>query len=163
MRPAFSILKANHYSSEFTNPAYVSAENLYKELGYDLTSLRKENPGYANTCATRMSLALLKSNVVFAGRLKVKAGPYKGRMFEPGAKLLADALMSHTAFGKPKVIADATKAPGIVGKKQGVAFFWKITGYDGGHIDLIETMNAAQVCHSHCYFNCKEVWFWELS
>jgi hypothetical protein len=163
MKPAFSVLKANHSSSEFTSADYASAEDLYKELGYDMTSLLKENPGYANTCATRMSLALLKSNVAFAGRLRVKDGPYKGRMFEPGAKLLADALTSSGAFGKPLVIADATKASATVDKKQGVAFFWKITGYDGGHIDLIETANTAQVCHSHCYFNCKEVWFWELN
>jgi hypothetical protein len=163
MKPAFSVLKANHYSSEFTSPDYQSAEVLYKELGYDINSLLEQNSGYANTCATRMSLAMLKSNVIFAGRLKVKDGLYKGKTFEPGAKLLADALSKVGALGKPKVIADASKASAFVGSKKGVIFFWKITGYDGGHIDLIETTNSTQLCHSHCYYTCKEVWFWELA
>jgi hypothetical protein len=162
MKPAFSILKANHYSSEFTSSDYVSAEDLHKELGYDLTTLLKENPGYANTCATRVSLALLKSNIPFAGRLKVKDGRYKGMMLEPGAKLLADALTSKNAFGKPVLITDAVKASATVGTSSGVIFFWQVTGYDGGHIDLIESINSAQLCHCHCYFNCKEVWFREL-
>jgi len=147
MKPAFSVLKANHYSSEFTSADYLSAEELYKELGYDLTTLMKENPGYANTCATRVSLALLKSNVPFTGRMKVKDGPYKGMMFEPGAKLLADALTSKSALGKPVVITDPAKASATVGTGSGVIFFWKIAGYDGGHIDLIESANSAQLCH----------------
>ena len=35
-------------------------------------------------------------------------------------------------------------------------------GYDGGHIDLIETIDAVQVCSSACYFSSKEIWFWPL-
>lgn len=74
MKPAYSILKSNHYSSEFTSPSYVSSEALYKEIGYDINDLKKQNAGYANTCATRMSLALIKSGVNFDGRLKIKDG-----------------------------------------------------------------------------------------
>lgn len=49
--------------------------------------------------------------------------------------------------------------------QKGLIFFWKITGYDGGHrhIDLIESSNGTQLCNSHCYFNCTEVWFWALN
>lgn len=162
MKPSFSALKANHSSSEFTSPDYVAAEAVYKELGYELADLLKQNPGYANTCATRMSLAMLKSNVPFAGRLRIKDGPYKGKTFEPGAKRLADALSTGNALGKPVVMTDPTKAATTVGTKRGVIFFWKVSGYDVGHIDLVEPLNSAQTCHSHCYFNCKEVWFWEL-
>ncbi|HEX5686584.1 MAG TPA: hypothetical protein VFY73_21370 [Ideonella sp.] len=47
--------------------------------------------------------------------------------------------------------------------KKGVVFFWKIVGYDGGHIDLLESTTVDLLCHSHCYFKCKEVWFWSLT
>jgi hypothetical protein len=46
--------------------------------------------------------------------------------------------------------------------KRGVVLFWKIADYGGGHIDLIETTDAAFVCNSACYFQSKEVWFWPL-
>lgn len=97
------------------------------------------------------------------GRLRIKAGPYKNNLIEPGAKLLADQLMKPNTFGKPEIFHDVKKAPERIGNRKGVVFFWKITGYDGGHIDIIETINKHQLCNSHCYFNCKEIWFWELN
>lgn len=163
MKPLFSQLKQNHYSSNYSSAAYLSAEELYAEIGYDVQALMKENTGYANTCAVRMSLALIKSGVRFKGRLPIKEGVYKGRTIEPGAKLLADQLQKSTTFGKAVVFLDTKEAEKWIKKKKGAVFFNKITHYDGGHIDLIEPENAALLCHSHCYFNCKEVWFWELS
>ena len=118
MKPTFQNLKKHHYSSEPSSDNYLSGAALYEEIGYKIDDLIKQNAGYANTCATRMSIALIKAGVTFTGRLRIK---------------------------------------------KGVVFFWKITGYDGGHIDLIETSNKLQICNSHCYFNCKEVWFWELT
>lgn len=160
MKPEFKILKANHYSSEPSDPSYMSATDVYAEIGYDINDLIKQNPGYQNTCATRMSLALIKSGVSFTGRLKIKTGQYKNRHIEAGAKLLADQLCLPHVFGKPEFFIDPAKANANIGSRRGVVFFWKITGYDGGHMDLIETSNKMIVCHSHCYFDCKEVWFW---
>ncbi len=114
-----------------------------------------------------MSLALIKFGVNFTGRLKIKDGPHKGKLIEPGAKLLADQLMKSTVFGKPEVykpsefIKNVTGRKGVPGRK-GVVLFWKITGYGGGHIDLIDASNSAAVCNSNCYFNSKEIWFWPL-
>lgn len=34
--------------------------------------------------------------------------------------------------------------------------------YDGGHIDLIEEISSETICNSACYFESKEIWFWEL-
>jgi hypothetical protein len=161
MKPSYSILKNNHYSSDKFNSGYVSGEALYSELGYDQTALIKQNSGYVNTCATRMSLALIKSGVPFHGRLTIKGGKHKGRTVEPGAKLLADQLAKPHALGKPQVFKAADAAAKIAGKK-GVVFFWKIDGYGGGHIDVIESTNSAHVCNSACYFSSKEVWFWAL-
>jgi hypothetical protein len=126
MRPGYSHLKKNHYSSDYAQPSYLSGEDLYVEIGYDLQTLLKEDPRYANTCATRMSLALIKAGVTFAGRRRIKTGPYKGRLFETGAKLLADELKKPGVFGYPTLFMDADKAAKALKSKQGVVFFWKI-------------------------------------
>lgn len=127
----------------------------------NLDELIKRNPVYVNTCAVRVSLALLKTGVSFTGRLPVKEGDFKGKKVEAGAKLLADQLMKPDAFGKPKIINPKNALAELTGKK-GVVLFWKITGYGGGHIDLIETSNSIQVCNSGCYYHSKEIWFWSL-
>jgi hypothetical protein len=62
MKPTYAVLKSHHNSSEITSSSYLPAEDLYKEIGYDVNNLIKQNPGYGNTCATRMSLALIKSS-----------------------------------------------------------------------------------------------------
>ncbi|RYY73043.1 MAG: hypothetical protein EOO52_19420 [Gammaproteobacteria bacterium] len=162
MKPTFQTVKRHHYSSEPSNANYKSAGDVYTEIGYNIADLMKQNSGYANTCATRMSLALLKSGVTFSGRLPIKAGTFKNRKVETGAKLLADQLLLPSVLGKPKFLEPA-KAASLLQDERGIIFFWKITGYEGGHIDLIETNNKIQICNSHCYFNCKEVWFWSLA
>jgi len=162
MKPTFAALKANHYSSNKYHPSFLDSEDLYASLGYKLESLLLENQGYINTCAVRMSFALIKSGVAFVGRLKIKEGQYKGRMIEPGAKLLADQLARPQVFGRPEIISPASAVSRLNGKK-GVILFWKIIDYDGGHIDLIEASTTAQTCNSACYFSSQEIWFWPLS
>jgi hypothetical protein len=160
MKPAYLTLKSHHYSSNELSSSYVDKKSLYSEIGYDIDNLIKQNPGYQNTCATRMSLALIKSGVPVNGRLRIKAGPHKGRSFEPGAKLLADELSR--VIGKPQLLSPS-EAPSKLRGKNGIVFFWKISGYDGSHIDLIETSNSVQVCNSACYFSSQQVWFWPLN
>jgi hypothetical protein len=161
MKPSCSILKQNYYSSHKAAPGYKSAQDMYREIGYDYDDLLKQDPGYVNTCAVRMSLALIKAGINFTGRIKIKAGPYLGKMIEPGAKLLADQLSLPHVFGKPTVFRPMEFVPKVTGKR-GVVLFWKITGYGGGHIDLIDVSDANAVCSSNCYFDSKEIWFWEL-
>jgi hypothetical protein len=161
MKPAYQTLKQNHYSSNTASESYVSEWDLFDELGYDYDALYKENPAYANTCAVRMSLALLKSSVPFSGRLRIKTGVYKGRYFEPGAKLLADQLCNPVAFGRPSIMPAASARRSLVGKK-GVVLFWRVEGYGGGHIDLIDAMNSTYLCNSSCFFASREIWFWPL-
>ena len=162
MKVNFALLKSNHYSSDRVSPSYMSGEDVYKEIGYNLDNLMKQNPAYENTCAVRMSLALIKSGVHFIGRLQIKDGPHKGKTFEPGAKLLADQLARPVVFGRPDIIPPNNAISKLSGKN-GVILFWKITGYGGGHIDLIEMSTTVQVCNSACYFSSKEIWFWPLS
>lgn len=66
-KPLFTALKSNHYSSNELSPSYADKKSVYSEIGYDIDNLIKQNPGYENTCATRMSLALIKSGVAFSG------------------------------------------------------------------------------------------------
>jgi type II secretory pathway component PulF len=54
---------------------------LFRLLGWDDLI---PNPAYANTCAIRVSLALLRSGVHIPEGLQVKAGTHKGKMIEPG-------------------------------------------------------------------------------
>lgn len=161
MKPTFKALSDNYYSSNINSTKYVDGEDLYSEIGYKQADLIKQNPGYVNTCATRVSLALLKTGIPFTGRLPVKAGPYKGKRVETGAKLLADQLMRPDVFGRPELFKPS-EFLSKVGSRKGIVLFWKITGYDGGHIDLIDIQNKVAVCNSACYFQSKEIWFWEL-
>lgn len=161
MKPLYAILKKYHYSSDPVSNNYLSAEEVYEEAGFDLEKLIKQSPAYENTCAVRMSLALIKAGVQFNGRLQIKSGKWKGKSIEPGAKLLADQLMRKEVFGRPEVYKPADFVSKVINRK-GVVLFWKISGYGGGHIDLIETKNTVSICNSNCYFESREIWFWEL-
>jgi Type VI secretion system (T6SS), amidase effector protein 4 len=162
MKPSFLLLKSKHYSDlDKKDPRNITNETLFAEIGRE--ELSKE-PEYINTCALRMSLALLKCGVPIAGRLVIKNGPYKGRKLEQGAKNLADMLAQPSYLGKPTYLEPAT-ALRTIGVKTGIAFFWKIFGYSGGsnsHIDLVYSERSATICHSHCYTGCREIWFWAL-
>lgn len=162
MKPSFKKVKDNHYSSNELNTSYKSYEELYEELGYDENSWVHKNDQFKNTCATRLSLALVKAGVTFQGRLKIKGGAEKGKSFELGSKLLADQLARPEVLGKPEILKPEEAPQKILGRR-GIVFFSKVQGFDGaGHIDLIETSNNSTVCNSACYFNSKEVWFWPL-
>lgn len=79
-KPSFATLRANHDSSDRTQAArFVDGETVYKGIGYDMADLLKQSPAYENTCAVRMSLALMRSGVAINGRIKIKSGPLKGR------------------------------------------------------------------------------------
>jgi len=161
-KPSFTTLKSNHYSSNEDSSNYKDGKGVYEEIGYDYEKLQEQNHQYENTCATRMSLALLKSGVYFGtpiSRLQIKEGPYKGRYIGTGAKTLADELRKPTSLGKPLT---GKKAEEAMKTKKGVVLFHGIYGSSTGHIDLIE---PTSICHSNCHFGPpypKEIWFWPL-
>jgi hypothetical protein len=162
MKPTFATLNSNYSSSNELLTNYLSGDELYAEMGLDHEALIKQNPAYINTCAARVSLALLKSNVSFVGRLTVKSGKYAGKKIETGAKLLADQLKNPSVFGKPEIYSPSNFLQNVKGRK-GVVLFWKISGYGGGHIDLINSSTTNAVCSSGCYYQSKEIWFWPLN
>lgn len=126
MKPTFKNLLKPHYSSNDQRENFIDSWKLYEEIGYDYDSMVKQNPGYRNTCAIRVSLALIKENVAFEGRLRIKAGAHKGKMIEPGAKLLADQLRKSLYFGKPVIFTNPKNAAVQIGNKKGLFFSGKL-------------------------------------
>jgi hypothetical protein len=164
MKLSYATLSKNYDSSDINSLKFKSASDLYASVGIDLDNLIEQSPGYRNTCATRVSLALIKSGVPLNGRLSIKSGPYVGKKLETGAKLLADELMKPEMLGRPEI----HKPDAFLGKikgRRGIVFFYKIEAYgagSGSHIDLIDHSTASAVCASACYYNSKEIWFWPL-
>jgi hypothetical protein len=161
MRPPFAALERGYHSSDPAHPSYLDGRSVYARIGLDLDAFVGDDPAYVNTCAVRMSIALLEAGVRFAGRIRIRSGPHRGQHIEPGAKLLADQLARPAVFDRPEFLEPASASRRIAARR-GLIFFHKIRGYGGGHLDLIEPRTRIPVCASHCYFDCKEVWFWEL-
>lgn len=103
MRPLYEQLKRQHYSSNDVRAGFVDSDDLFSEIGYDFKALLRQGDQYENTCAVRMSLALLKCNIEFSGRFTIRKGPLKGKRFEMGAKLLADQFNKPHIFGSAEI------------------------------------------------------------
>lgn len=147
--------------NNFSSNKDVKVEDLYREIGWDDLI---DNPSYENTCAIRMSLALIKSGMHIPGRLSIKKGPYKGRLIEMGQGSLSRLLADPSRLGKPEKFAGAEAARAI-GKRSGIVSFWHLIPgvYEHGHIDIVsDATGRLRACGSDCYWTSKEVWFWGL-
>ena len=156
MKPAFIKLREN-----YSSVAAVDQATLFGEIGWeDLVG----KDSFANTCAIRVSLALIKAGIKLKGRMAIRKGPFKGALIEPGQARLAHMLASPVMFGAPEKFARDAAVAGI-GQRKGLVAFFRIPGYQGGaggHIDILLPAAGVQVCGSECYWTCAEVWFWEL-
>lgn len=127
------------------------------------------DPAYANTCAVRVSLALIRSGVhIPDGRMAIRAGTHKGKMIEPGQARLAMILARPSMFGKPETFAGGNETYLGIGQRSGiVSFFHAVPGvYEGGHIDIVSPAmggGGSLACGNDCYWTSKEVWFWPLT
>lgn len=154
MRPLFVVLRQNYPKSE-------KREVLYPQLGWDdLVS----KPAFMDTCAVRVSVALLRSGVVIPGAwLKVSAGPLKNQLVQPRQGDLSRALVR--IWGKPEAYKGIMTAHDGIGNRSGVISFFGIYGAqgDGGHIDLVRPVgDRVHECARSCFFTAREIWFWEL-
>ncbi|WP_454764136.1 T6SS effector amidase Tae4 family protein [Cupriavidus campinensis] len=154
MKPTFMALQANYQSAKT-----VLKESLFAEIGWeDLIP----KPEYNNTCAIRVSLALIKCGIALRGRLAIKKGKYRGKLIEPGQARLAKMLAEPQYLGSPDKFArdDAVRS---IGNRRGIIAFWSIPDYmdgRGGHIDIVT--GAYQACGSNCFWDAKTIWFWPL-
>ena len=156
MKPAFINLREN-----YSSVAAVDQGALFREIGWE-DLIGKDS--FANTCAIRVSLALIKAGVKVKGRMAIRKGPFKGALIEPGQARLSHMLASPSMLGAPEKFARDDAMEGI-GQRQGVVAFFRIPGYlggAGGHIDILLPSAGVKVCGSECYWTCAEVWFWEL-
>ena len=156
MKPAFIKLRENYASV-----AAVDQAALFGEIGWeDLVG----KDSFINTCAIRISLALIKSGIRLKGRMPINKGPFKGALIEPGQAKLAHMLASPSLLGDPEKFGRDVAIDGI-GQRKGIVAFFRIPGYldgAGGHIDILLPSTGVKVCGSECYWTCGEVWFWEL-
>lgn len=143
----------------------IDHDALFRLLGWN--ELIK-NPAYANTCAIRVSLALLRSGVhIPGGRIPIKIGTNKGKRIEPGQAKLSMILARPAMLGTPEKFSGGPAMLDGIGQRSGiVSFFRLIPGvYEGGHIDIVSPLlggAGALACGTDCYWTSKEVWFWPL-
>lgn len=157
MKPAFSTVKANFSSSQSVNQS-----RLFEEIGWsDLVS----KPTFANTCAIRMSLALIKSGLTIPGRMAIKSGRHKGAMIEPGQAKLSNILVRPGLLGSPEKF-QTSKAQDGIGARKGIVSFFDVNPTvetRQGHIDLVFQSAGLALCGTNCFWLAKEVWFWPLN
>lgn len=156
VKPAFINLRENYPSVDAVGQAA-----LFGEIGWE-DLIGKDS--FSNTCAIRVSLALIKSGVSLKGRMAIRKGPFKGALIEPGQAKLSHMLASPSLLGAPEKFARPAALAGV-GRRQGLVSFFRIPGYlggAGGHIDILLPSTGVQECGSACYWDCGEVWFWEL-
>jgi hypothetical protein len=161
-RPYYQDMKNAHEATKNAPFGGRDAEELFASLGHNRSTLGEQ---FHNTCATRMSLALLKTGVNFEGRIKIKKGVFTGRMFDPGAKTLADSLRKSDALGEGQYfygVNKAEKARAALKNEHGVILFHRVypnvSGIPGGHVDMFD---PSQI--NDDYFDtASEIWFWKL-
>jgi hypothetical protein len=153
---SYPVLQSNFYSNKDVKPP-----ELFKELGWeDLIG----NPSYENTCAIRMSLALIKCGMHIPGRLRIRKGQYKDKLVEMGQGNLSLLLADKSRLGSPEK-CKGSDAEGAIGSRSGIVSFWQLIPgiYDHGHIDIVSAPTGRlRACGSDCYWTSKEVWFWSL-
>lgn len=154
-RPSFALLH-RYYRDRFS----VTIDELYQEIGYPEYA---SSPYWHNTCAVRVSLALVAAGVaIHPGHLTIKAGRWAGKRIEQSQKRLAAFLADE--WGAPETFGRALAQDGI-GMRRGVVSFSRLwSPYDPqGHIDLIAPDQWHRLmCEGSCYWEAVEVAFWPL-
>jgi hypothetical protein len=157
MKPSFDILNQN-----YQRPKQSPRDALLMSIGWPDVL---KNPAFADTCAIRMSTALVGSGIVLPGaRMKINKGPLRGKRIEPGQAKLSNILKR--LWGAPEIYKSDSLAREAIGARRGVVSFFRIHGggpADQGHIDLIwPGLNSFSDCAMSCYFRAVEIWFWPL-
>ena len=145
----------------FPDNVSISREELYQWIGYPENI---NDPNFYNTCAIRVSLALLGAGFPSPGTYRVKAGKYKGKMIETRQRLLNNFLVRH--LGKPEEYKGGQEAQAKIGARRGLISFFQLNGPtdNQGHIDLVAVDSWGYFrCQDGCYWGAVKVWFWPLN
>lgn len=144
----------------------IDHDALFRLLGWDDLI---PNPAYANTCAVRVSLALLRSGVrIPDGRMAIRAGTHRGKMIEPGQAKLSAILARQSMLGQPERFGSGPAMTDGIGARSGIVSFFNIVPgvYEGGHIDIVSPLlggAGALACGTDCYWTSKQAWFWPMT
>lgn len=147
----------------------VSREELYQWIGH---SENIADANFYNTCAVRMSLALLGAGYPNPGRYPIQAGKYKGRAIETQQVKLSAWLVRHV--GKPEEFTSGRDAEAGIADRHGIVSFFSIDGGTErqGHIAIVARDRWGQYLRcgneidgmaTGCYWQSREVWFWPLA
>jgi len=152
----------------FPDTDSVGREELCHWIGYPENIT---DPNFYNTCAIRMSLALLGAGYPNSGRWPIKAGKYKGRSIETRQRALSAWLVRKV--GQPVKFKSGQEAERAIGSQQGIVSFFSIYGDQNpqGHIAIVSRDrwgrylrcgNEIDGTATGCYWSSREVWFWPL-
>lgn len=153
----------------FPDTDSVTREELYHWLGYPENI---NDPNFYNTCAIRISLALLGAGYPNPGRWPIKAGKYKGRSIETQQRRLSIWLARQV--GQPERFKSGQEAERLIGDRRGIVSFFSIHGDQNpqGHIAIVSRDrwgrylrcgNEIDGTPTGCYGSSREVWFWPCS
>lgn len=156
-KPTYAALAANYpYKKN------VTVAQLYESVGHSELS---ENMHWQNTCAVRLSLAMIGAGMQVPGHMKILSGKHKGHTFQPGQLKMSKHLARPTVLGKPEIYKSGPEAKKGIGTRKGIISFFKLLGVTDtqGHIDIIGPNEYDQpLCAMSCYWGSVEVWFWPL-
>lgn len=162
MRVPFSTLRMH-----FPDTDSVCLEELWQWLGYP-ENVKDIN--FSNTCAVRMSLALLGAGLPSPGSYPVKAGKYKGRSIETKQRKLSNWLARE--LGGPEKFKSGLEAQKAIGTRRGIISFFQLHGPTDrqGHISIVAADRwqmfrcgpEREDSPTGCYWNSVEIWFWAL-
>ncbi|MCC6072393.1 T6SS effector amidase Tae4 family protein [Massilia sp. GCM10020059] len=99
----------------FPDKQNVEPEELYHWIGYPENV---GNPNFENTCAIRLSLALLGAGYPNPGGWPIKAGKYKGRAIETKQRKLSNWLVRQ--LGQPEKFKNGLEAESKIGTRRGI-------------------------------------------
>lgn len=164
MKAPFATLRMH-----FPDTDSVSRDELYQWIGYPENT---NNPNFENTCAIRMSLALLGAGFPNPGGWPIKAGKYKGRSIETKQRKLSNWLVRH--LGEPEKFKSGQEAENKIGARYWIVSFFSIYGDANpqGHIAIVSIDrwgrylrcgNEIDGTATGCYWSSREVWFWPLT
>jgi Type VI secretion system (T6SS), amidase effector protein 4 len=159
MRPIFSEVFAGYPKKD----NYPGSEVL-RLIGWDDLI---NNGNYTNTCAIRVSIALVSAHMSIPGRMSIKKGSLKGSLIEPGQAKLSRMLARPHLLGAPEKFRTGNNSTqAAIGVRSGVLSFWRLhpewVSDSQGHIDIVSPQNGYLQCASDCYFGAAEIWFWPL-
>lgn len=146
---------------QFPAKATVGKAALYQLIGHPE---KIPDHNWDNTCAIRLSLALVRSGMKIApGYLTIERGPYKGQRIESRQRELSEYL--RRVWGLPEFYASGEHARKGIGARRGVISFFSLYGGTDrqGHIDLVGPDRYGDAtCADDCYWQSAKVWFWQL-